>query len=297
MSVKDAIRTMRNDALSLCLAVLPPVCRAAIERLNIGGGEIGISEIRIRVGDASFIGLPSGSIPLGVSLDGRDVEGCLARLTHGAWHLHADTLLCGYIAAGCGVRVGIVGSARYAGGRLNAIGDVTALVFRLPFFDEKIGRAVRDAVMSDGLHSAVIYSSPCGGKTTALRSLALALCEVGYSRIAVVDERREFYPDVYRGCGVDILSGFERSCGIEIATRVLNPEIILTDELGVAEAQAVRHTALCGVPVVATAHADSKDTLYRKSGICELLSAGVFDYTVGIIRRGADFDIRVDKIC
>ncbi len=298
MGERSAFSAMRDGALRLCLDAIPSVLSLKISALLEKQPDFSdlISEIRVRVGEISCAVVQGRSVAFSVTLGKDDISDCLGRITRGAMHIHRDTLLKGYMSLPYGVRVGIVGSARYDGGTLFAIGEVSALVFRLPFFDEGIGRLIRDEVMRAGLASALIYSPPACGKTTALRSLARAICEREFVRVVIVDERREVFPELYLDTGVDILSGFAKAEGIEMATRYLNPEIIMVDELGASEADAVRHTALCGVPVVATVHAGKREELPQKSGIGELLRIGVFDYTVGIVRVGGGFGIEVERV-
>ncbi len=297
MASPDLIKRLRTDAYGACLAVLPSTLSFALDRMSRRNADFisDLSEIRLRAGGVSSIVVRGENLPIDAKISKDEVSECFSRLTHGALHIHRDTLLRGYISASHGVRVGIVGSARYDQGRLVAIGEVTSLVFRLPFFDYEIGRKIKDATEDGRLHSLLIYSPPSGGKTTALRSLAWALCEQRYTRVVVIDERRELYEGLYEGTGVDILSGFSKAQGIEIATRVLSPEIILVDELSAAEADATRLCALCGVPIVATVHACRAEELYEKRGIAELLSAGVFDYTVGIVRSRGEYGTVVER--
>ncbi|MBQ2737745.1 MAG: hypothetical protein IJF38_03585 [Clostridia bacterium] len=289
---------VRARAAELALGALPVALRQKItELLTARGMSISdLSEIRARAGRLSFVTAGAQSIAIPIELSGEDILLTLEGMTRGAMHIHRETLLKGYISLPYGIRVGVVGSARYEGGRICAVGDARALVFRLPFFDADIGRRIRESVMGDGPVSCLIYSPPGGGKTTALRSLAYALGEVGYMRAVAVDERRELFPEPYLGLGVDILSGFHKAEGVELATRYLNPELILIDELSSNEAEAVRQASLCGVPIVATAHAGNRDELYKKDGISGLLSLGVFYCTVGIVRQEGRFRIEVERV-
>ena len=76
---------------------------------------------------------------------------------------------------------------------------------------------------------------------------------------------------------VDVLRGYPRAKGIEIATRTLSPEVIFCDEIGSAEeAKAILSAQNSGVPLIATAHADSRETLFRRPNIRILYENEIF---------------------
>ena len=111
-------------------------------------------------------------------------------------------------------------------------------------------------------------------------------------RVCVIDTRGElgaFWGD--RSLSIDLLSGYPRALGIEIATRTMNAELILCDEIGEErEANAILSAQNCGVPFVASAHAEDVQGLLRRSGIRRLHEAGVFGAYVGIRRRPGERD-------
>ena len=84
---------------------------------------------------------------------------------------------------------------------------------------------------------------------------------------------------------VDVLHGYPRAKGIEIATRTLSPEVIFCDEIGSAEeARSILSAQNSGVPLIATAHAESRETLLRRPNIRLLYENGVFRYYIGLGR-------------
>ena len=97
---------------------------------------------------------------------------------------------------------------------------------------------------------------------------------------------------------MDVLTGYPRPRGIEIATRTMNAQLIVCDELGdAAEAEAIVAAQNCGVPFVASAHGDSVAGLLRRTGILRLHRAGVFGAYVGIRRPpwGGEFSYTVTE--
>ena len=69
----------------------------------------------------------------------------------------------------------------------------------------------------------------------------------------------------------------------------MNAQLVVCDEIGDScEAEAIISAQNCGVPLVASAHADSISGLLRRTGIARLHSASVFAYYVGIKRQGSE---------
>jgi stage III sporulation protein AA len=116
-------------------------------------------------------------------------------------------------------------------------------------------------------------------------------------RVALIDTRGELYMQKLFGHHlVDVLHGYPRAKGIEIATRTLSPEAIFCDEIGSAEeAKAILGAQNSGVPLIATAHADSREALFRRPSIRLLYESGVFRYYIGLRRHPQavrfDFDV------
>lgn len=115
-------------------------------------------------------------------------------------------------------------------------------------------------------------------------------------RTVLVDSRHELDDGSFGGCQcLDILAGYPKREGIEIAVRTLSAQVILCDELGAQESRAVLSAAMYGVPLIATAHALHPRQLLRRPEIRLLDAAGVFAAYVGLQRRGvgADYDYQI----
>ena len=105
-----------------------------------------------------------------------------------------------------------------------------------------------------------------------------------------------FGRELFEGRLVDVLHGYPRAKGIEIATRTLSPEVIFCDEIGSAEeARAILGAQNSGVPLIATAHAESREALLRRPSIRLLYENHIFRYYIGLRRkpgaRAFDFDV------
>jgi stage III sporulation protein AA len=222
-----------------------------------------------------------------------DVEGVYASLCRGAPYAYRDSVARGYIPLESGVRVGVAGRARYDGGRLVGIGEVSSLVFRIPTGRCDFANEIY-AICKDTAGGVLIFSPPGGGKTTALRSLARSLSRD--RRVVIVDEREEIYTDELLDREIDVLSGYRRGYGISLATRSLSPDVILTDEISAEDATEVLLAANSGVPIIATAHAASVAELMRREGMRRLFECGVFGSAVGIYRSLGGFFCREESV-
>jgi stage III sporulation protein AA len=249
-------------------------------------------EIRLRRRGSSQLVFASGSVPLSAVNDDT-VDAAFSAVCRGAPYAYRDSIVQGFVPLSSGVRVGVAGRAHYDGGRLVGVSDVASLVFRIPTggcdFRARIVEICRSA--SGGV---LIFSPPMGGKTTALRAIAAELSRD--RRVAIVDEREEIACEDLAGRNIDILLGYRRATGIEIATRCLAPEVIITDEIAAEDADDILAAANSGVPIIATAHAATACELLAKEHISRLIRGGAFVTLVGIYREGGRFVCREERV-
>lgn len=199
---------------------------------------------------------------------------------------HEEEIRQGYICMDSHYRVGVCGSAVLEHGKVKTIRDITSLIFRIP--RERKGCA--DMLFRKGIHfskGVLIVGEPSSGKTTLLRDIArsLSIGKFGRSRrVAVVDEKNEISGEYNLGPGADILCGYPKKTGFEIALRMFSPEIILCDELSEDDLEAVKKSMFAGVSLVASVHASPRDL--KKRLLCRaLLESGAFQHTVCLVGR------------
>ena len=290
--------TKTKERASVALATLPVRLCEEITRIceSRRGGLSGLKEIRLRADGVCSALVGDEHIRLVSPFSSADCERVVRTLCDGALYAHRDSIGEGYISIGSGIRVGVTGVARYESRGMIGVSDMRSLVFRIPrsecsFADELYG------IYREGVGSGMlIYSAPGVGKTTALRSLALAVgSPPSPRRVCVIDERFEFPEEDFSSAEVDILGGYKRREGMEIATRTMSPDVIMLDELGGEDAAQVRCAVRCGVPIVATAHAGSYEELCRKESIAPLLATGAFDVFVGISRCRGEYSLSVHR--
>ena len=249
-----------------------------------------ISELHLKIGSLSSVIIGGERISLSYFVTDGEIESLFQRLTEDSLYAYRESILSGYVTLKGGVRVGVVGEARYDGGRLVGINNVSALCFRIPNGEFSNKEALMKAFLSSR-RGLLIYSPPGAGKTSALRALAYML---GRGRdgkkLAVIDERLEFSPENYLDARVDILRGYKKCDGLEIALRTLAPEVIMLDEIGSEnEAKSMLSYLNSGVKIVATAHAESYSELTKRKSLVPFLERDIFDVFFGLSRRGGEF--------
>ena len=284
---------IREAALLKILSLLPQGLTREIREImrTQRGFSKKLFELRLRADGRSFAHFSGGSLPLYFRLSKKELEELVRRLCQGAIYAYRDTLSLGYISLGDGVRVGVAGHARYENGRLVGVNDVSSLVIRIPSgectFAEEIYRKWR----SMGQGGMLICSLPAGGKTTLLRSLCRHIGKGDAAmRVAVIDERCEFVHSQYKNSSVELIRGYKRSEGIEIAIRTLAPEVIAADEISTNEDKEATLAALgAGVSVIATAHAGSVEEAMRRSVLRPLFEEGAFKSIVFVNKSDEGF--------
>ena len=288
-------RTLADEVPKLILSALP--YRLVDEIRSRWTGER-LEEIRVRRGRRASLTLSGRNLILDTILDGSEIDGTLTGMCSGSLYAYSDTINRGYISLPGGVRVGVCGRANCEGDRMIGVHEISSLVIRIPHKASRVGEPVCELLREfDRTRGVLIYSPPGVGKTTLLRGV-ISLLSSGEKplRTAVVDTRGELTFSVGGGdlC-VDVLSGYPRALGIEIATRTLSAEVIVCDEIGdYTEAMALVSSHNCGVPLIASAHAGSVEELLRRTGIMLLHEANIFGAYVGIRRsHGMSFEYNV----
>ena len=200
----------------------------------------------------------------------------------------ASSLSQGYITAQGGHRIGVCGVSIYNNGTLSGIREITSLCIRIARDFPGIGEAA--AIKNK---SSLILGAPGWGKTTLLRDI---IRNVGKKEIVcVVDERCELFPEgIPRGNRVDVLTGCPKRIGIDILLRTMGPQYIAIDEITEEQdCNALLNISNCGVKLIASAHAYSKEDYYSRIIYKKLIEANVFDV---LIILNQDKTYRVERI-
>lgn len=206
-----------------------------------------------------------------------------------------------YLPVKGGGRLGLCGEVTVKNGQIHSLRQISSASLRFARAVWGIGQAAADRLTEGGeVASALIVSSPGGGKTTFLRDLIRCVSEKGY-RVSVADERREISAmDGGRtGLGLgpctDVLCGCPKERAIPLLIRAMNPQIVAVDELsGEREVEEVLYASFSGVAVFATVHGSGRESLLRRPLYRKLLESGGFTWLIFPDREGEATMERVD---
>ncbi|MGM9624796.1 MAG: hypothetical protein ACI3XM_03715, partial [Eubacteriales bacterium] len=244
-----------------------------------------------------------------VRIDEDGLREVLARLCSGSVHAYDEALRRGYFSPADfpGVRIGAAGRVLCEHGTIVRLQKIGVLCIRLPHaYTVSAAEAMRirgvltrkdvpirdeaDAIRhtkpENALVSTLFFAPPGEGKTTLLRAVIRILSGVHTDawgdrqppmRAAVIDTGEELYRESPIPCLADYFFGYPRGAGIAIATRAFSPEVILCDEIGdEADAEDILRTQAAGIPLIATAHADSLPELLLRPCMRRLYDNRVF---------------------
>lgn len=255
---------------------LPPKLSFAVAKAKADG----LLEIRIRLGKPVIMCYSSARLYLsargGTTLNRADgyiihrseMTALLEKIFDYSLYAHEEEFLSGFVTIKGGHRVGLCGEVK--SGRIRTLSDITSVNIRIASEHIGIAEPLKDRLF-DGyrIKNTLIISPPMCGKTTLLRDIIRMLSNDGF-KVGVCDTRGEL-AGVYDGQAhmdigdADVLSGAKKASGIEMLLRTMSPEVIVCDELaGTRDLNSVCEALGCGTSVIASAHAQNIDELYKK---------------------------------
>ncbi|MCL1858767.1 MAG: Flp pilus assembly complex ATPase component TadA [Oscillospiraceae bacterium] len=260
-----------------------------------------ITEIRLRVNSPLSLTVNKENILINSYGKRSDIKNCIYtsreefdycvnNFCDGSYHAQANNIKNGFIITKDGSRVGVCGNIIYANnsGIDFIVDEITSVNIRINRFVYFNNCPLINLIKENGICSILIYSPPGEGKTTLLRFLSAALskglCGLKKYRTALVDEKREVYiKNKMDGGLLDVLYGYKKADGIDCATRTLNPDVVMCDEIGgLEDTNSILSAQNSGVPLIATCHAGDFEQLKRKPNINLLIQNDVFLYFAGI---------------
>lgn len=243
-------------------------------------------EIRLRVQRPAQLVFKDGERWLTGQTKAEDLHQVINRASqYSPWA--SATISEGYITVTGGHRIGIAGECVIQKGSVTTIRRVTSVCIR-------VARDIHGicAELKNIRDSILILGPPGSGKTTLLRELIRARSNQVNRTVAVVDERRELFPEGFElGRRTDVIYGCRKADGIEMAVRCLSPDTVAVDEItSAADCNALCQSAWCGVFLLATAHANSVQDLSRRSIYTPLLKDRLFE-TVILLNKDRTFTL------
>ncbi|MBR5226489.1 MAG: hypothetical protein IKV69_00280 [Clostridia bacterium] len=206
----------------------------------------------------------------GIRLSKPEIEDIIFRASEFSIYSIQEELKQGFVVLDDGVRIGVCGNVVTENGKIKTITNFSSLNIRIPHIIRGACKpAFSKLVNKEEIFNTLVISPPGQGKTTFLRDFVFTLSTQNYFfNILVLDERGEIAgknPLKTVGCMCDVLSFCTKEIGFLQGIRAMNPDIILTDELGEdKDFLAVKMASISGVKVVASIHAKSLEDLKQK---------------------------------
>lgn len=276
-------------------AVLPPAVTEELLRRNLTY----IEELRLHEDRVCTVSVGEKNIPLGFLPNAVQMRETLQRMCGGSLYAYSQTIRQGYLTMEGGIRVGVCGTAATENGQVIGVSAVTGLIIRIPHRVRVGVTPLMDCLVNRRtVGGLLIYAPPGVGKTTVLRAIAETAAAMPYQRRTVVVDTREELCYSLGGSDLllDILVGYPREIGIEIAVRSLGAQLVICDEIGSrADALAILSAANCGVPIVASTHASSLSDILTRPALRELHDARVFSHYVGLSRDVGGLRFRIEE--
>ena len=286
-----------DTALKTVISVLPKRAASAVERL-IASGAVP-EEIRLRTGRPMQIVTSADEyIPETPPFTREEAAELLERMCRHSVYSREDELRMGFVTLDGGARVGVCGRPVVENGRIKRMTEITSFNFRLTREALGCAEGVMEYILENGRPvSTLIAAPPAGGKTTLLRDIARCLSNGVRSRpfkVALHDERGELAgmvegtPSFDVGLRTDVLEYASKAEAMEIFVRTMDPDVIITDEIGgPGDAEALAEAARCGAAVIASVHASGCDELKKRPSIEKTLASGVFKRVLLLRRSGS----------
>ncbi len=258
------------------LNVLPDWMRHSVDKF----GRETLQELRLRLGQPPQLYLHNGFMELKQRVTQEDLTFIVNTASrYSPWA--CSSVAKGYITIPGGHRIGLGGDVIVKQGVLTGMRWVSSMCIRrsmdFPGISEKI--------LATG--SVLIIGAPGCGKTTLLRDLIRNRSNNGPGSICVIDERYEVFPVsqdkfcYFPGKRTDVISGCPKPEGLDIAIRCMSASAIAVDEITAEEdCAALIQASWCGVNIIATAHAGSKEELITRPVYKPLWNMGIFQTLV-----------------
>lgn len=219
------------------------------------------------------------------------IDYIISLATKNSLYAFEDQIKSGFIVTDNGIRIGICGTAVTNKNEITFIKNITSLNIRIGHCISGVSKDIFAYIASGNyINNTLIISPPGAGKTTMLRDIIQRLS--GYqniSNIMVVDEKFELAGENQKfdlGTNVDIMQGADKRFAFYDAIKVMNPNIIVTDELtSEDDIEGVKFAINSGVNVIATVHAENIEELKLKAGFEKLINQKMFQRFICLSKR------------
>ena len=255
--------------------------------IKSNGFENDITEIRLRCGMPMQLNLYYGMITAQhLVSDKSQLWDIFYNMCQQSVNIYDNDISNGFITLSDGCRVGI-------GGEFCC--DKTTGRYTLKQLYSLNIRISRDKVqfenqyLLDGFsHSTLIIGPPHSGKTSLLKLLAEKLSTE--HRVVICDERKELHSNKLN---CDVLQGINKADAVLRATRTLNPQFVICDEIGTKEeAEQILSAVNSGVKFICSAHGENLQQVLKRPAIKLLADSGIFDKYMEVCQQNRRFYIK-----
>nr|MCR4943067.1 stage III sporulation protein AA [Clostridium sp.] len=216
-----------------------------------------------------------------------DLKYILQRISNYSLYACEEDIKQGFITIKGGHRIGLAGECVMDNGSVKTIRNISSLNIRIS--RQIIGcskKLIRYIYNNGRVYNTMIISPPKCGKTTVLRDITRVLSNGG-KKISVIDERSEIaacymgVPQMDVGIRTDVLDNCLKSQGMIMAIRSLSPEVLICDEIGVAnDTQALVMAFNSGVNIIVTLHGENIEDLYNRKVFQDIISNNILERVI-----------------
>lgn len=231
-------------------------------------------------------------------LSREDMNELIRMLTQSSRFRLDEEIKNGFIPFGDGMRAGVCGVCRVKDGNVITISDITSVNIRLNRRFDMFAREICEIYSAYGVSSTLVCGAPACGKTTYLKSIIYLLstgCVGRPLKVAVADSRYELVCGGIEKLDIDVISGCDKAYALMLLTRVMNPDVIICDEIDGKDSEAMLYCMGAGVPVIASVHAPDADGSLARPFVRSLHEKGLFDTFVTLSRENGLFCAEVKK--
>jgi stage III sporulation protein AA len=240
-----------------------------------------IQEIRFRLGKQLGI-ISGGKEYLFDTLSKNDFGQVVTMLTSHSIYALSEYMKNGFITLPEGHRVGFCGSCVLKNNEIYHFKNINGINIRIANEFLNVSESLCKDIFKNGPENLLIISPPGCGKTTYLRDISRIISNNGYN-VSVVDERNEIFPynsngSIFKnGMRTDVISGCNKAEGIKIMLKVMNPDVIICDEITSSDdADMLFDAASSGVKVIASMHGFNVDDYSQKTAFKKICENNIF---------------------
>ena len=208
------------------------------------------------------------------------IDKIILKASNNSLYTVSEQIKKGYITLKNSIRIGLCGDAVFENGLVTNFTKITSLCIRVPHL-VKANFLINKLNIFDNPCNLLILSSPGKGKTTLLKDLAIEYSKNATKNVVIVDEKNEFRCLQNIKLNLDIIYQIDKFTGINYAVRNLNPDIIITDEIGLLDDyNAIFKAHISGCTIICSKHASNLKELLKDTNLLSILQKKVFDYFI-----------------